>query len=222
MARTILIGCGFVAAICASVAARSLTQDKPAAPPAGAPDAQTAAWMKKNEPGPQHKNLGRFDGYYEFTAKAWPAPGQNPTEMKGSSRLRMVLGARFLQERMTADLMGAPFEGIGFTGFDTTKNKYVSTWTDSMSTFVTMLEGTETNNGDVLTFTGTSPNAAGGVDRLRLVWTYRDKDHHDSEMFITGADAKEYKAFEFHYTKATDPGRRTGAGKKATDPDGGN
>ena len=48
----------------------------------------------------------------------------------------MILGGRYLEQRYEGTMMGQPFSGIGVTGFDNYKKKFVSTWVDSMGTAI--------------------------------------------------------------------------------------
>jgi hypothetical protein len=60
-------------------------------------------------------------------------PGQPPLESEGTAEHKMILGVRYLQQAFTGDMMGTPFGGIGLNGYDNQKQKFVSTWVDSMS-----------------------------------------------------------------------------------------
>ena len=61
----------------------------------------------------------------------------------------MALGGRFLEERVQSSFMGQPFSGIGYTGYDNVKKKYVSTWMDNMGTMIMVMEGTPDPAGKV-------------------------------------------------------------------------
>jgi hypothetical protein len=43
------------------------------------------------------------------------------------------MGGRFLGQRYTGSMMSAPFEGVGYTGYDNVTKKYWGTWIDRMS-----------------------------------------------------------------------------------------
>jgi hypothetical protein len=58
------------------------------------------------------------------------ASGTPPTETKGTSSVKWVLGGRYLMEQTRGTIMGQPHEGIGITGYDNYKNMYVATWMD--------------------------------------------------------------------------------------------
>ena len=66
------------------------------------------------------------------------------------------MGGRYLEQRFKGDIMGMPFEGIGYTGYDNVKKQYWGTWMDNMSTGMMTSTGTAPPTGRSWTFNGTS------------------------------------------------------------------
>ena len=93
-------------------------------------------------PGPAHKVLDALAGEWNVESRWWMAPDAPPAESKGTSKRHWALGGRYVQEEFSGEMMGAPFQGIGFTGYDNMKKKYVGVWMDSMSTAMFTTEGT--------------------------------------------------------------------------------
>jgi len=84
-------------------------------------------------PGPAHKALDALAGEWNVEARySMGGPGTPPTTSKGVAVTRWILGGRYLQEEFSGEMMGRPFKGIGVTGYDNFKKKYISTWVDDM------------------------------------------------------------------------------------------
>lgn len=139
-------------------------KDKKAKPEAAAPDADAMMkkWMEVATPGPQHKALESSVGEWEVASKWWMAPDAPPTESKGVSKVRSILGGRFMQEDYSGDFMGKPFNGMGLTGYDNFKKKYVSFWIDDAGTGMFTSEGAADPAGKVFTFQGKMDDAMTG------------------------------------------------------------
>ena len=122
----------------------ALADDKSAAKPAAAmsQDEMMKAWMAFATPGAPHKALEMTAGSWDVKTKMWMAPGAPPQETAGTSENKMILGGRYLEQRYEGAMMGQPFSGIGVTGFDNYKKKFVSTWIDSMGTGIMSMAGT--------------------------------------------------------------------------------
>jgi hypothetical protein len=120
--------------------------------------ADTEEMMKKMEvagtPGAPHKALDALVGEWNAEAKFWMTPDAPPSECKGTATVRSIHDGRFVQEEFSGDFMGQPFKGLGITGYDNMKKKYVSTWTDNMSTAIMTTEGTADSSGKKFTFHG--------------------------------------------------------------------
>jgi len=104
--------------------------------------AMMQAWMAAGTPGEQHAELAKHAGDYSLTVKSWMDPAAEPEVSQGSAHSEMVLGGRVLHETVEGDMMGMPFNGIGYTGYNNTTGKYWSVWMDSMSTALGVGEGT--------------------------------------------------------------------------------
>ena len=98
---------------------------------------QTAA-----TPGEAHKVLKESAGKWKTENKMWQTADSKPEVTKGSATFKMVLDGRWMQQEFKGQMMGKPVQGIGMTGYDNVKQKYVSHWFDSMSTWAMTTEGT--------------------------------------------------------------------------------
>lgn len=117
----------------AGYSARIQAEDEKTAP---SPEALLAVIAEAGQPGEEHKKLEALAGEWTFTNKFWLDPSQPPLEAKGTIHREMILGGRFLEEKINAvDQDGKPaFEGRGLIGYDSGQKKYTASWVCSMGT----------------------------------------------------------------------------------------
>lgn len=176
---------------------------KPADKPMSAEQkAMMDAWMKFATPAEGHKSLQGMVGTWDAEVTSWMEPGQPPMKSKGTSENRMVLGGRWVESRFTSEMMGRPFEGLGYNGYDNYKKKYIGTWMDNMSTAVMLSEGAWDASGKVMTATSTMDDfMTGKPSRIRMVTTIAGPDEHLFEMFGPDPAGKEVKQMEIRYKR---------------------
>jgi hypothetical protein len=194
-ASLIAIGAGAFAL----TSAQQPKQDKPVNKPteAGA-SKDDMSWMM---PGDEHKVFNGMVGKWTFKMKM-NGP-QGPTEEAGTSEMKMALGGRFIEDSTHSQMMGQPFEGHGYTGFDRIKNKYVGTWMDTMCTCILTMEGTYDAGSKTFTFMMDMPD---GMNKTfvkeKLVQKWTDNDHFTSTFTKVGSDGKGPSDFSIEYTRA--------------------
>jgi hypothetical protein len=179
-----------------------IAQEKPDAAKAAADEkAMMDAWMKVATPNENHKALAPFVGTFDVKVRSWMAPGAPVVESTGVAESNWALGGRYVQMNFKSSFMGMPFEGIGYTGYDNTKQQYASYWMDNMGTWGMASTGRMDSPGK-MTFTGTSPDPMTGKDttvteKIHVV----SADKHTMEMWCDGPDGKPYKMMEMEYTR---------------------
>ena len=193
-------------ALCAGllVAGAAAAQDaKPADKPMSAEQkAMMEAWARFATPGEGHKALAGMVGTWDAEVTSWMEPGQPPTKSKGTSENRMVLGGRWVESKFTSEMMGQPFEGLGYTGYDNFKKKYIGTWQDNMSTAVMLSEGTFDAAGKVMTSTSTMDDPmTGKTSTIKMTTTIASPDHHVFEMWGPDPSGKNVKQMEIVYKR---------------------
>jgi hypothetical protein len=160
-------------------------------------DEATEAYMKMMAPNENHAYLGSFAGDWEITTTAWMEPGAEPSVTKGTGTGEMILGGRYLMINYRGTMFGQPFEGYQIVGYDNLKKKYVTLWIDSAGTGFYLTEGERDKAGTVLTEAGAWPDPmAGGTIKVRAITRIVSADEHTYEMYMTGADGKEFKSLE--------------------------
>jgi hypothetical protein len=188
----------------------AVAQDQPAKkgkkakPQAAAPDsdAMMKKWMEVATPGPQHKALEAFGGEWEVVSKWWMAPGAPPNESKGTSKVVSIMGGRFMQETHSGEFMGKPLNGMGITGYDNFKKKYVSFWIDDGGTGMYTSEGTVDAAGRVFTFEGRMDDPmTGEKDKpIKFIINIVDRNKRVFEMHEPGR-GENSKIAEMTYTR---------------------
>jgi hypothetical protein len=161
-------------------------------------------WQEAMTPGDPHKALEQFVGEWDAVTRVWmEGPGKPPMETTGASSSTMALGGRFLRQDFTGQMMGMPFTGVGFTGYDNVKKKYVASWMDSMSTALSTMEGTFDTSGKVLTTFGKMDDFTTGERNKTIKYVIRvvSPDKHVFEAYDQVGTKSEFKAFEITYTR---------------------
>lgn len=164
-------------------------QDKPGS---AAMDAMMKTMMAAMTPGEQHKALAACEGIWDAEVKSWMAPDAPPTVSKGSATMKMVLGGRYLYQEMSGEMMGMPFQGMGYTGYDNINKKYVSFWIDNMGTGMASMDGAMNKGGDVLTLYGKMDEPTTG-------------EHGKNVKYVTRLISKDKQIFEAHDLSIAEP-----------------
>jgi len=164
--------------------------------------AEMDAMMKAATPGDAHKKLNPMAGTWTTDVKMWMAPGAPPAGGGGVAENTWTLDGRFLEQHFTGNFMGMPFTGVGYTGYDNIKKKYVGTWMDTMTTSMMISSGQADADGKSITFTSTMDDPMTGKSSpVKEKVTVVDEDHHTLEMWGAGPDGKMFKMMEIAYTR---------------------
>jgi hypothetical protein len=159
-------------------------------------------WQKMSTPGEAQKKLDAFVGSWNVKSTASTDPSKPPEVTDATSENRWVLGGRYVEQRYEGKLMGQPFSGIGYTGYDNYKKKYVGTWMDSASTQVLFTTGSFDAAGKVLSMSGKQDDFTRGESvTVREKATLVSHDEMLFEMWGPGPDGKDYKVLELRYTR---------------------
>jgi hypothetical protein len=161
-------------------------------------------WMEAATPGEHHKALEHFIGKWDLTMKMWmEGPGKPPSETKGTSEVKWIMGGRYTLEEMKSQLMGMPHSGMGIVGYDNFKKQYVSFWIDNMSTAMFNSLGDFDASGKVLTALGKidEPMTGEKDKTVKYVIQIVDKDKHVFSYYDLVGTGNEFKAVEITYTR---------------------
>jgi hypothetical protein len=153
-------------------------------------------------PGPAHKKLDVFAGTWTASTTMWMDPSKPPAKSEGTSEQKWVLGGRFLEQRYEGTMMGAPFSGMGYMGYDNYKKVYTSTWMDTMGTMTLNMTGHFDKSGKVMTCTGKMADfMTGKTITYTTKATLVSADEIVWEMWNPGMDGKDTKSVEVRYTR---------------------
>ena len=155
---------------------------------------------KQGTPGEPHKRLASMEGSWNTKTKSWMEPNKPPMETAGTCEQKMILGGRLLKQKCSGDMMGKTFEGVGLTGYDNQTKKYTSTWMDSMSTTLHVMEGTS-GDDNTITQEGQYTCPIRGEMKLRSVTKMVDQNTNIFEMYGTDKSGQEMKMMEITYTR---------------------
>jgi hypothetical protein len=165
------------------------------------PQAMMEMYQKLATPGEPHKLFATLAGSWTTKTKEWMEPGKPPSESTGSVEMKMLLDGRFLQQEFTGDMMGQPYSGIGTTGYDNLRKRYVSMWIDTWGTGIFQMEGTASADGKTITLKGQHAELGGGHMTHRAVWKIVDSNTQTFDMYGTHQGGKEMKVMEITYTR---------------------
>lgn len=164
--------------------------------------AMMAAYARYGEIGKEHRLLHQRVGTWDVTVRMWMAPGSPAEESKGTSECRLILGGRYIQEKFESMVMGQPFSGLGLTGFDNIKKKYVSIWIDSMSTGIMTSEGVPAADGKSIEYVGDLPDPVANKYRQQRTVEYEEvAGRRRMEAFDVGSDGKPFRSMEMVYIR---------------------
>jgi hypothetical protein len=177
---------------------------KPAAQPPMDQQAAMDMMMKLATPSEGHKKLDVLVGTWNAKSTMWmdPDPSKKPMVSEGVSEHKWVLGGRFLEQRFEGKFMDMPFSGLGYTGYDNYKKKYLGIWMDTAGTTMMYSTGTFNPSGKVLRSTSRMDDfSTGKVVTVRENLTVVSNDEVKMEMFMPAPDGKEYRMMEIVYTR---------------------
>jgi len=187
-------------------AAKPKTAEKPKAPAKRATGALTEAemmaqWQAAATPSLGHARLMSMVGTWRAKVSFVMAPGAPETVSAGTSVHRLVLGGRFLEQNYKGTSMGMPFEGIGFTGYDNVRQKYVGMWMDTFGTGIMTSIGTGRPTDQRMDFVCEAIEPSGQKKVFDAIVRVQDHEHHSYEMWTNGPGGKSYRVMLIEYER---------------------
>lgn len=143
--------------------------------------------------GAQQEFLAKRAGSYTRVIKFTAQPG----EWKGTSKISVILGGRFIMEENHDTVMGHPVEGIRILGYDNSSKQYELISMYTMSTGITKFTGTSNDGGKTVEYSSEPRGQAPLHALIRQV--------NDDEFVVTlstrGPDGKFSPFQETTYTR---------------------
>jgi hypothetical protein len=190
--------------------AKAKTKPKPAAKPKAAAkrapkapsqDEMMAMWQKAMSPSLGHARLAPMVGTWKAKTTFVMEPGAPPEVSNGTSVHRMVLGGRYLEQVYKGTSMGMPFEGIGFTGYDNVKQRYVGSWMDSFGTGMMTSVGVGDPTDERIDSVAEGIDPTGNKIVFDTIFRIQNHEHHSYEMWTKGPDGKKYRVMLIEYER---------------------
>jgi hypothetical protein len=141
------------------------------------------------QPTAEHQRLKEDVGTWDAQVKMWMGPGE-PVVSQGTETVSMV-GPFWQVSKFEGSMMGQPFTGTGWMGWDPAKKQYVSTWIDSMTPTVshgsaTWDEATKSYRG---TMDGVGPD--GSTQPMETTVSYAEEGKRVMTMKVAGMTTME-------------------------------
>ena len=154
------------------------------------------------KPGPEHKLLEKDAGTWDASVEMFGPPGSPAMVSKGVETNTIGCGGLCLISDFKGELApGQPFHGHGTTTWDPAKKKYVGTWTDSMSSGMSLGESVYDPAKKSITGWLEGPDMTGKVVKSRSVVEYKDADTRVFSMYQKGPDGKEALGLKITYKR---------------------
>lgn len=166
-----------------------------------APDPMMAAWMAFSTPGEAHRVLDGMVGNWDHTLRWWMTADAKPETSTGTHTSQWIMGGRFVQQSVSGFSMGQPFQGMGIVGYNNAKKQYESFWIDNMTTAMMTGTGQYDAASKTITEKGICSDPVSGDKPYRGVTKFVGNDDMTFEMFVPGADGKEFRMMEIVYKR---------------------
>jgi hypothetical protein len=189
---------GWAVAMAAMAGTAAAQEEKaPSAPPP--PD----LGFELPKPGPEQEILTRELGVWDATVEMWMQPGGSPEVTRGVETNTLVGGLWRVQD-FKGEMLGRPYHGQSFLGYDSLKQKYVGTWIDSMAPGLSLTEGTYDAATKTLTQRIEGPCPAGIVMKFRSTTEYKDDGTRVTTMYSPEGQGEEFVMMRISYTRRAD------------------
>jgi hypothetical protein len=156
--------------------------------------------MALAQPGPEHKMLEKMVGTWDQTVKLWMKPGAEPSEMKGKSVNKMILGGRFLQSNVTGGEGEMKMEGLNLMGYDRRHKKFTTVGFDTWGTYYVTGAGPYNEETKSIVMYGEDEEPTAGItQKYDIIVRLIDNDTYITEVVFQDertTDMKEFKMVE--------------------------
>ncbi len=148
-----------------------------------------------------HEALAKLVGHFDRVIKFVGQTGAAAKPSSGTSTFSPVLGGRFILENSKDVVFGRPVEGLRIYGYNDATKQYEMARMYTMSTGITMMNGTSSDGGKTIEYAGETYSAGMGDMPLyaRLHWD--SENQFTVTMSTTGKDGKQVPFQETIYTR---------------------
>ena len=151
------------------------------------------------QPTDEHRELAEMVGTWKVACTYFMDPSQPPMECSATETCEMT-GPFWLTTRFDSVFGGMPFVGRCTVGYLPQKQKWISTWVDSMSPWLFHFEG-ERKDG-VLHMQGEGPSPmTGEMTTFRTEERALDDGNRSFDMFVALPGGQEARMFHYVYSR---------------------
>ena len=194
-----------------TIPADAQTASPPAKPASTPSEAEMMAKMLElANPGEHHRELAALVGNWNYNVKFSMNPGEPLGDAgRGTAVCTAVMGGRYFIMNVTGKMLmpGADgkmndmeYKGMAIDGYDNVKQKYISTWIDSMGTSILVSEGSYDAASKSFTYLFEMEMMPGMKVKTRQVVKILDPDHHQMDWYETRG-GQEVKTMQIDYTR---------------------
>lgn len=163
----------------------------------------TVAWSRTqgfapSKPSPEHQVLAKMAGTWEAETMLTMGVGGTMTS-HGVETNELVCGGKWLRTDFHSDnMMGMPFEGHGFIGWDAKAKQYVGVWIDSMNESMTQMTGEMKDGKLVMSYEMTM---MGSTNKVRDEQTIDGADKRTFVQYYVGDDGSLTEGMRIEYKR---------------------
>jgi len=152
--------------------------------------------------------LGQGMEHFKKDVGDWDAemrmfePGVDKPQTSKGTEHNAMLGDLWIVSHFKGEMMGEPFEGASYTGYNPETKKYFGNWIDSMTPSPMKVEGTWDEDKQTMTSIGSGMGPDGAEMKMKMITTYPKDGSRLFTMFMAMPDDTEMKMMEIHYTRS--------------------
>jgi hypothetical protein len=153
-------------------------------------------------PGEGQKRLEPLVGTFDVKVLVWLDPSKPPYESMAVAVDTWVLGHRYVQIMQSGFVMGEPWNGIGYVGFDNVQEKYVACYMDSGSTGMEWYTGAMDPDGKSAKLTATTYDETSHKPTpVEMRLSISPDGNHLTELWQADPSGKMIKIMELQYRR---------------------
>jgi hypothetical protein len=143
------------------------------------------------KPTAEHERLAKDVGTWDATVKSWMGgPGSEPSVSQGVEVTKLLPGGLWTHSEFDGRFGDMEFHGMGQSGYDTNKKKYVGTWVDSITTEIMMTEGDYDATSNTVTMYAKGTDHSGKPYDSKMTTKHEGEDTRVFTMFMKSDETK--------------------------------
>jgi hypothetical protein len=154
------------------------------------------------DPGEGQKKLEPMVGEFDVKIRVWLDPAQPPIESMAVAVSTWVLGKRYVQTMLSGYVMGEPFDGIGYAGYDNVSKQYQATFMDTGGTGMEWFSGSMDPTGGSAKLSATIPDPiTGEATTVEMRLKIAASGDHVTELWQEDPTGEPVRIMDLQYTR---------------------